>query len=147
MEILHKCSKSRTGYGILILDLRDIYRFITPSFVVKSDGVTPGVMDIVEIAGNNLSYCCKSCGKTFCTDDLDSMLARCTICGKVHKIEEIMSNAHMSSVCNVCVARLKNNDIVTQEIRSFMMLYPEVAYTAQFFPISNSIFTLKENKR
>lgn len=99
--------------GNIVMDCSSLYKIQSPSVVITTKGISPGMVQI-DIANKRESskLMCSSCGQIFQTkEEFDTeILETCIICEHEKSPSEIMINDYVNKICKECIDRANNPD-------------------------------------
>ena len=97
--------------GQIVMDCSSMYKIQSPSIVITTKGIQPGM---IQIDTNNKretpKLMCSSCGDIFQSkDEFESeILETCNICEQEKPPSEIMVNEYIYKICKTCIDKASN---------------------------------------
>jgi hypothetical protein len=97
--------------GTIVGDWSSTYKIQSPSLVITTRGILPGMLEITLAGKRDTSkLMCSSCGEVFQSkEEFESeILETCNICEQEKPPSEIMVNDYIYKICSSCIDRASN---------------------------------------
>lgn len=120
--------KHKNCGGNIVLDLSSVYIINSPTIVISTKGMSPGMIQIDSSPGKNASkLSCNKCGESFSGKEKfeEEILGTCSICNKEFPPSELKVNDYIPMVCNECLDPNSKKKVESLQ-RSMLALYQEV---------------------
>lgn len=144
MEIFHHNGKCAGGK--IIVDVSSSIKLVSPSFGIGGDGITPAVLDVIQIPGKketSVVFYCSSCQQTIKSNHEDEIYADCVVCGKRVSVEDLKVDEYLAGVCTECIEDATSDSPKNSRVRRILEFYPEGAFKKAKITVSSVLFTLK----
>jgi hypothetical protein len=112
--------------GKIVLDCTSMYIIQSPSIIISSKGISPGMIQIDSCKDKKgVKLLCSKCQITFSgKDDFENnLLDTCGICGNNHPPSKLRVSEFLSKVCEDCIDRTKSSKLDINKRKDQILAY------------------------